>query len=305
MHKCCLFCPYPPLAPSFSCPSLVSFMFPFLASSAKVSCHFVRHICIAVPRGKQWLEKRCGWKGKAKRQNKNKEVWPVNGRQGSITSHIIWHITQLFFIFIFFTLTEKNVHLNVQKPNTNTTICTAKCCHSEITVRVIHPRLHPCHWASLLLMASSFFLCSLYFPSDSAACFIVFCHVSVIAPTACLMLSISFFFWVCPNPVGVCMSPSVCTYMCVCGAIFPQQGRLWVCGAEPSCRRAPHGAKWQPAGHHWLMTVKTLAVNVKRATGCHSEALHLWAALTTAQQAPVQLDSAVLQQTSKEKAHNS
>lgn len=96
MHKCCLFCPYPPLAPSFSCPSLVSFMFPFLASSAKVSCHFVRHICIAVPRGKQWLEKRCGWKGKTKRQNKNKEVWPVNGRQGSITSHIIWYITQLF-----------------------------------------------------------------------------------------------------------------------------------------------------------------------------------------------------------------
>lgn len=46
----------------------------FQASSMKVSCHFVRHICIAVPRQKQWLEKRCAWKGDAKRQNENKQV---------------------------------------------------------------------------------------------------------------------------------------------------------------------------------------------------------------------------------------
>lgn len=149
----------------------------------------------------------------------------------------------------------------------------------------------PCSlWASMLLMASSFFLCSLYFPSDSVACFIVFCHVSVIAPTACLMLSI-YFVCVCAH-VGACLL----VHMHVCAPLFFHQGRLWVCGAEPSCGRAPHRAKWQPPGRHWLMTVKTLAVNVKWETGCHSEAPCFCAALTTTQQAALQLDSTVMQQ---------
>lgn len=193
MHKCRLFCPFPPLAPSFSCPSLLSFMFPFLASSAKVSCRFVHTHLHCSAKGKAVAGEEMCLERKGKKQNK--EVWPVIYQKikcmgdKKTSLHTLFSILHSFFISIFFTLTEK-VHLNVQKPNTNTTICTSKCCHSEITVRVIHPRLHPCHWASLLLMASSFFLCSLYFPSDSAACFIVFCHVSVIAPTACLMLSI-------------------------------------------------------------------------------------------------------------------
>jgi len=94
-----------------------------------------------------------------------------------------------------------------KKSNTRTTICTSKCCHREIIERVIYPHLSACLRATLLLMASSFFLCSLYFPSDSGACFIVFCHVSVIAPTACLMLS--RFFFVC-----------VCVYVCACECVF-------------------------------------------------------------------------------------
>lgn len=103
---------------------------------------------------------------------------------------------------------------NVRKSNTNTSIWTSKCCHREITGRVIPPRLHLCLPASLLLMASSFFLCSLYFFSDRGACFIVFCHVSIIAPTACLMLSksffcCSFFFWYVPQS-------ATCAYLCVC-----------------------------------------------------------------------------------------
>lgn len=102
--------------------------------------------------------------------------------------------------------------------------------------------------------------------------------------------------------VHICVHVRVRARVCACIALSPQQGRLWVCGAEPSRRRAPHGAKWQPPGRHWLMTVKTLAVNVKWATRCHSEALHLWAAVTTAQQSPLQLDSAVLQQNNKRKA---
>lgn len=53
--------------------------------------------------------------------------------------------------------------------------------------------------------------------------------------------------------------------------VSPQQDWPRVCGAEPSRRQAPHGVKWQPPGHHWLMTVKTLAVNVKRGTNCHSQ----------------------------------
>lgn len=101
------------------------------------------------------------------------------------------------------------------------------------------------------------------------------------------------------------MPVTVCICMCVCVALSPHQGRLWVCGAEPSRERAPHGVKWQPPGPHWLMTVKTLAVNVKWATGCHSEAPCLCAAQTTAQQAPLQLDSAVLQQTTKWQPYNS
>ena len=173
-----------------------------------------------------------------------------------------------------------------KKSNTRTTICTSKCCHREIIERVIYPHLSACLRATLLLMASSFFLCSLYFPSDSGACFIVFCHVSVIAPTACLMLS-RFFF--------VCVCVCVCVWVCVPQS--PHQGRLWVCGAEPSCGRAPHRVKWQPLGHHWLMTVKTLAV--KWETGCHSATPHLCVALTTAQRAALQLDSAAMQQTTK------
>lgn len=171
------------------------------ASSMKVSFYCVRHICIAVPRGKQWLEeRRCvwiAWDGEVEeKENENKEIWLVicqnNGwlsdRKTSLHASV-GILYQLCFIFIFLPLTGKHAHLNVQKSNTNTTICTSKCCHREITERVIHP-YPPSLWASLLLMASSFFLCSLYFPSDSGACFIVFCHVSVIAPTACLMLSV-------------------------------------------------------------------------------------------------------------------
>ncbi len=130
------------------------------------------------------------------KKNENREIWPViyqnNGCVSDKKTLLHASVGLLFqrcFIFISVPLTEKHAHLNVQKSNTNTTICTSKCCHREITERVIHP--YPLSlWASLLLMASSFFLCSLYFPSDSGACFIVFCHVSVIAPTACLMLSI-------------------------------------------------------------------------------------------------------------------
>lgn len=44
------------------------------------------------------------------------------------------------------------------------------------------------------------------------------------------------------------------------------------------------------------MTVKTLAVNVKRGSYGHSQMLHLRAALTTVRQAPLQVNSAVLQQ---------
>lgn len=105
---------------------------------------------------------------------------------------------------------------NVHNSNTNTSIWTSKCCHREITGRVIHPRLHPCLRASLLLMASSFFLCSLYFFSDRGACFIVFCHVSIIAPTACLMLSMSFFC--CCSFFCVSQSTTyahLCAYLCV------------------------------------------------------------------------------------------
>lgn len=172
------------------------------ASSMKVSCHCVRHICIAVPRGKQRLkEKRCvwiAWDRNTKRENeqirksdlsftKIMDAW-VTGKH-HFTHHLAYYTIVVLYIY-FFPLTQKHTHLNVQKSNTNTTICTSKCCHIEITERVIHPHLPPSLWASLLLMASSFFLCSLYFPSDSGACFIVFCHVSVIAPTAFLMLSI-------------------------------------------------------------------------------------------------------------------
>lgn len=112
---------------------------------------------------------------------------------------------------------------NVHNSNTNTSIWTSKCCHREITGRVIHPRLHPCLRASLLLMASSFFLCSLYFFSDRGACFIVFCHVSIIAPTACLMLSMSFFlllfFFLCVTIYNVCTF--VCISLCVCTCTYP------------------------------------------------------------------------------------
>lgn len=44
------------------------------------------------------------------------------------------------------------------------------------------------------------------------------------------------------------------------------------------------------------MTVKTLAVNVKRGTDCHSQTRHSRAAPTTEQPAPLQLNSAVLLQ---------
>lgn len=151
-------------------------------------------------------------------------------------------------------------------------------------------------------MASSFFLCSLYFLSDSGACFIVFCHVSVIAPTACLMLSIYFVcVWMC---VHVCkrVHMHVSVSVCVCG--------MWVCSFLYTPTRAGcefvgqnqaagelHRVKWQPPGHHWLMTVKTLAVNVKWETVCHSEAPRLCSALTTAQQAAPQPNSAAMQQT--------
>lgn len=96
----------------------------------------------------------------------------------------------LFSTSFLFPFDTKTCLFKRPNSNTNTTICISKCCHREITDGVIHPHLPASLWASLLLMASSFFLCSLYFPSDSGACFIVFCHVSVIAPTACLMLSI-------------------------------------------------------------------------------------------------------------------
>lgn len=168
---------------------------------------------------------------------------------------------------------------NVHKSNTNTSIWTSKCCHREITGRVIHPHLHPCLRASPLLMASSFFLCSLYFFSDRGACFIVFCHVSIIAPTACLMLSMEFFlllfFFVCHNLQRVHAGVHICVCVCVHVHVYPQQEWSRVCGAEPSRRQAPHGAKRQPPGHRWLMTVKTLAVNVKQGTDCHSQTLHL------------------------------
>lgn len=57
-------------------------------------------------------------------------------RKHHFTHHLV-HYNSFYYIFIFMTLTEKN--LNVQKSNTNTTICTSKCCHREITERVIHP----------------------------------------------------------------------------------------------------------------------------------------------------------------------
>lgn len=185
---------------SLSCPFLVSLMFLFHKHLQwKFSCHCARHICIAVPRGKHRLEgKRCVWIAWANMQKdrmrksdlsftKIMDAW-VTGRH-HFRHHLVYYTTVVLCPF-FCLWQKKHAHLNVQKSNTNTTICTSKCCHREITERVIHPHLPPSLWASLLLMASSFFLCSLYFPSDSGACFIVFCHVSVIAPTACLMLSI-------------------------------------------------------------------------------------------------------------------
>lgn len=99
-------------------------------------------------------------------------------------------VSQFTFFSSFFFFDTKTCPFKHPKSNTNTTICISKCCHREITDGVIHPHLPVSLCASLLLMASSFFLYSLYFPSDSGACFIVFCHVSVIAPAACLMLSI-------------------------------------------------------------------------------------------------------------------
>lgn len=93
---------------------------------------------------------------------------------------------------------------------------------------------------------------------------------------------------------------ATCAYLCVCerecACVSPQQGQPRVCGAEPSHRQAPHGVKWQPPGHHWLMTVKTLAVNIKRGSYGHSQMLHLRAALTAVRRAPRQVNSAVLQQ---------
>lgn len=198
MHICSHFCPLPPSAPSFSCPSLLSFMFLFF-----------KHLQWKFPAtlwdtsALQCQGKSSGWRrdvlGKEMQKDKMRisksdlsftkitDAWVT--RKHHFTHHLVYYTAFLYIYFLDFDR-KKNAHLNVQKPNTNITICTSKCCHSEITERVIHPRLHPCLWASLLLMASSFFLCSLYFPSDSGACFIVFCHVSVIAPTACLMLSI-------------------------------------------------------------------------------------------------------------------
>lgn len=85
----------------------------FQASSMKVSCHFVRHICIAVPRQKQWLEKRCAWKGDAKSQKENKQVWPViyqNNRcmgDKKTSLHTSFGILHSFFIYLFSWLWQK------------------------------------------------------------------------------------------------------------------------------------------------------------------------------------------------------
>lgn len=201
----------------------------------------------------------------------------VPGKGGNVRNE--WTVFQ-YMHFPFWHWQKKMPTFNVHKSNTNTSIWTSKCCHREITGRVIHPRLHPCLQASLLLKASSFFLCSLYFFPDRGACFIVFCHVSIIAPTACLMLSMSFF---CCCSFFFLSQSTLCAHLCGYAHVSPQQGWPWVCGAEPSRRQAPHGVKWQPPGSHWLMTVKTLAVNVRRGTNCHSQTLHLWAALTTVQ----------------------
>lgn len=90
------------------------------ASSMKVSCHCVRHICIAVPRGKQRLEeKRCvrtAWDRDAKRENESEEVWPVIYQNNGCLSDRKTSLHASFgilhhrcFIFIFFCLWQKNM----------------------------------------------------------------------------------------------------------------------------------------------------------------------------------------------------
>lgn len=159
------FCPpHPlPLAPSFSwlSPTLPPFHVRLSkASSVKVSSHFVRRICIAVPGEKavagreKCLERRCIKAARVRKGDlsfiKITDTW-----EGGVTGkHPRTHHTVCYTVFFFSSKyiyfldfdqkRDQNARLNVQKSNTNTAICTSKCCHREITERVIYPRLHPC-----------------------------------------------------------------------------------------------------------------------------------------------------------------
>lgn len=95
--------------------SLSYYLFP--KHLQKVSCHFVRHICIAVPKGKavageeMCSERRCK-KGRARiweyktdlSFTKITDAWVT--RKHHFTHHLV-HYNSFYYIFIFTTLTEK------------------------------------------------------------------------------------------------------------------------------------------------------------------------------------------------------